>query len=86
MTEETTDRRGADRRRTAREGVVVWDGGRLKCDCAVRDLSETGARLVFRGAALDADRFAFALDGEKSRPAHRVWSAGREMGIEFDRI
>lgn len=85
MPEETTDRRHAHRRRVALEGVVVWNGGRLKCDCAVRDLGETGARLVFRGAALDVDSFTFALDGETSRPAHRVWSAGREMGIEFDR-
>lgn len=78
------DRRHGDRNRVALEGAVVWAEGRLRLDCAVRDLSEEGARLVFRGPAVDCDTFVFALDGARGRPAHRVWASGREMGIAFD--
>ncbi len=37
--------RGSDRRRVLKSGVVAYNNRHLTVPCAVRDISETGARL-----------------------------------------
>jgi methyl-accepting chemotaxis protein len=77
-----------ERREAARQGVVLQaemttaSGGTVAC--AVRDLSERGARLSFADASFVPDRFRLRILGrEWSALAEVRWREGRQVGVEF---
>ena len=53
-------------------------------DCTVRDMSETGARLICGDQVSVANEFRFLLPSDNSiRTAKVVWRRGDLLGIEF---
>ena len=53
-------------------------------DCTVRDMSETGARLICGDQVSVANEFRFLLPSENTiRTAKVVWRRGDQLGIEF---
>ena len=53
-------------------------------DCTVRDMSETGAKIICGDQAAVANEFRFLLPSDNSiRTARVVWRRGDMLGIEF---
>ncbi len=78
------DKRRSDRRRTRTPGILSFAGLGAPVPCAVRDLSEVGARLAILRPSEIPDRFTLRLveSGETCDAAVR-WRRGREIGVEF---
>lgn len=76
--------RTADRKTTYRFGRVL-NGNREEHPCILRDLSTTGARVVFEGepALQGTVTLRIELTGERRR-ARVAWQKDREAGLEFD--
>ena len=77
-------KRGADRATTYRFGRVL-NGNREEHPCILRDLSATGARVVFEGepALSETVTLRVELTGERRR-ARVVWQKDREAGLSFE--
>lgn len=76
--------RGADRKTTYRFGRVL-NGNREEHPCILRDLSASGARLVFEGepALTQTVTLHIELTGERRR-ARVIWQKEREAGLSFE--
>ena len=63
--------------------TIVYDGGRTRLDCVIRDLSDGGAKLQV--ATVKGIPQSFDLVVPRHRPHHcRVaWRALKEMGVQF---
>ncbi len=80
----TVDRRGGPRHRVFKGGKIIFNGGQSVVDCAVRDLSEGGARLRLAGTFTLPPSFDLLVVGSgTARPAQRVWQHGDEIGVAF---
>lgn len=77
--------RGADRKTTYRFGRVM-NGSREEHPCILRDLSMTGARVVFESepALQETVTLRIELTGERRR-ARVAWQKDREAGLEFEK-
>ncbi len=78
------DKRRSSRSRTRMPGVLSFAGPAAPVPCAVRDLSEVGARLSILRPSEVPDRFTLRLvaSGETCDAEVR-WRRGREVGVEF---
>ncbi len=76
--------RGRDRKTTFRFGRVISGRGE-EYACILRDLSDSGARVVFEGepGLLPTVMLRIELTGE-TRRAKVVWQKGRDAGLAFD--
>lgn len=76
--------RSADRRRTLKAGVIAYSGRHVTLQCAVRDLSDTGARLLVEGSidAPDTFELIIAIDGMEA-DCRVAWRRGKEVGVVF---
>lgn len=78
------DQRSNKRQRTILEGRIVFNNRFSLIDCAVRDLSDTGARIAFSHPITIPQEFEIEIPNKKlSRWARVVWSNGKEYGITF---
>jgi hypothetical protein len=78
------DNRRSTRSRTRTPGVLSFAGGGVPVSCAVRDLSEVGARLAVLRPAEIPDRFTLRLvESGETCDAEVRWRRGREVGVEF---
>src|SRR6478609_8266252 len=65
-------------------GRIIFNNRTSVIDCTVRDISDTGARIIF--AQLVLVPAEFDLDIPKRGPAvhvHLMWSKGNEHGVMF---
>ena len=77
------ERRGSPRRRTLKQARAVF-GDRATIDCTIRDLSETGARLVFAAATQLPEYFSLLLvSAERRFDVRVVWRKGLAVGVCF---
>ncbi len=76
--------RGQDRQTTFRFGRVINGRGEEHA-CILRDLSDSGARVVFEGepGLLPTIMLRIELTGE-TRRAKVVWQKGRDAGLSFE--
>ena len=72
----------AERRPLMRPATLVYLSGQHHVPVSVRDLSETGARIVADRALPATDAFDLRLDGWQ-RPCRIVWQEGAMMGVRF---
>lgn len=80
-----TERRGARRQRVLKGAQLSFNGGYGALECTVRNLSETGARLVFGETSAVPPKFQFRLAGEARRVQATVrWRSMTDIGISFD--
>ena len=77
------EKRLSPRRNTVIAATIVYDGGRTRLDCVIRDLSDGGAKLQV--ATVKGIPQSFDLVVPRHRPHHcRVaWRALKEMGVQF---
>jgi hypothetical protein len=80
-----TESRAARRLKVLKTGKAVFNNGASVLSCTVRDLSETGAKLLF-GEPLsnlpENFRLIFPQDNT-SREARVMWRKGVSIGVQF---
>lgn len=72
------------RARRLKEGRIMFNAKKSVMSCLVRDVTEAGARLRTGEPYLVPEFFDFAMVGEKTRAARKVWHTTTEMGISFN--
>ena len=78
------DRRAEGRRRTYLGAQVVFNRRLNIYDCLVRDLSDTGAKLLFANPAMIPDGVEVTFNrGGESRRAEVMWRSKFAVGIRF---
>ena len=72
------------RRRVLKSGVIAYSGRQVTLKCAVRDLSESGARLLVEGSIAAPDTFELLceIDG-MAVDCIVVWRRAMEIGVRF---
>lgn len=78
------DKRIARRLRVLKQGKIVLPNGLTILDCAVRDLSETGARLICGETTAIPNTFRLAFPADRTiRDAKVVWRRPDQVGVHF---
>lgn len=78
------DQRSSKRQRTLLDGRIVFNNRFSLIECRVRDLSDTGARIMFEHPVTIPPEFELEVPSrELSAWARVMWSRGREHGIRF---
>jgi hypothetical protein len=81
--------RPSDRRRTARQksflrGLIYFNNRRSVADCLIRDISPTGARLIFSDTIVTPDVLDLYIpQKEQTLRSQVVWRSGHEVGVAF---
>jgi hypothetical protein len=78
-----SDRRQARRKRVLKGARILIPSLGISVDCAVRDLSETGACLVLTAPVAVTDNFELALYDGAIRKCSVVWRTSRRLGVSF---
>jgi hypothetical protein len=77
-------RRASPRSRTLLEGHIIYNNRLSRMECTVRDLSETGARIVFAQPVKVPAEFELQIPKRKLvRRAQVMWYDGQHHGIMF---
>jgi hypothetical protein len=80
----SSDLRKWGRSRTIIGGKVVFNDRHCVVDCTIRDMSETGAKLVFSGHVRLPDEFDLEMPQKGMRHRARVmWWAAESCGVLF---
>lgn len=76
--------RVAKRQRVLKSAKIIYGPSQSVVDCAVRDLSDTGAKLICQRNELlpDEIRIVF-LQNNTIRSAKIAWRRGEQIGIHF---
>ena len=78
------DLRTVRRQRVLKDGKIVTQNLQSVIDCAVRDISESGARLQCNHQSAVPSEFALLLPSQNTmRDARAVWRRGDLIGIAF---
>jgi hypothetical protein len=79
------DRRLSPRRNTMIPAEIVFDGGRARVHCVIRNLSDGGARLELLGTAVSKIPATFDLIAPNHRPhpCRVAWRTLKEVGVAF---
>lgn len=82
--ESVEQRRASPRSRTLLEGHIIYNNRLSRMECTVRDLSETGARIVFEQPVKVPAQFELHIPKRKLvRPAQVMWYDGQNHGVMF---
>ncbi|MBU6443195.1 MAG: hypothetical protein KGR48_04730 [Alphaproteobacteria bacterium] len=78
------DGRGVPRRRTLTSGKIVYGDGAYTYDCAIREISTSGARIGIAGSIVIPKAF-FLIDQKRGTAfeAELVWRNGTQAGLRF---
>ena len=80
----SANERNNDRRRVLKSGVIAYSGRHVTLRCAIRDLSESGARVLVEGSVAAPDTFELLCDTDGMEvPCQVVWRRGMEVGVRF---
>ena len=78
------ERRNATRQKSLLRGRIYFNHNRAAVDCLIRDISETGARLVFSSVVPVPDAFNLYIPQKENTLRAKVqWRHGDEVGIAF---
>lgn len=79
------DRRIATRQRSFLQGRIIFNKGRSSIDCLIRDISETGAKLVFSDSVVIPDVVDLYIPNKDETHRVRVHRRiGDEVGVAFE--
>jgi hypothetical protein len=79
------DRRGIRRQKSFLHGFIYFDKRRGVMSCLIRDLSDTGARIVFSETVTIPEHINLHIpQREKTVRAHVQWRRGDEIGLAFE--
>lgn len=86
MTEQAPDpaeKRGSPRRRMLKQGRVILSDS-TTISCVIRDMSDTGARIVFGGPVSLPDSFRLAVvNADDIYAVDLIWHRGFAAGVAF---
>lgn len=71
------------RRNTAIEAQVVYDGGKSRLGCIIRNLSDTGAKIEVSSVIGVPPNFDLVAPRYRAKACRVVWRSLREMGVQF---
>ena len=78
------DNRAARRQRVLKQGKILLATGLTGTDCTVRDISETGARLLCGDSAILPDEFRLVYTAERTmRDVKVMWRKPGQIGVQF---
>jgi hypothetical protein len=79
-----SERRRVTRQKSFLSGCVYFNSRRTPIDCLVRDISATGARLIFPGEVNLPDQvYLYVPKKDQTFSALVHWHRGDEVGIAF---
>jgi hypothetical protein len=79
-----SERRTSARQKSFLRGCIYFNNRRSTLDCLIRDISSTGARLIFSDAVTVPDIVdIFIPQKEQTLRAHVQWRHGDEVGVAF---
>ncbi len=79
-----SERRRATRQKSFLRGCVYFNNRRSAIDCLIRDISSTGARLIFSSTVSIPDVVdLYIAHKEQTLVAHVHWRHGEEVGVAF---
>lgn len=79
----TQDNRDTQRHRTLKGGKIVINDGFSTFDCTIRNLSETGAKLLVSSSLAIPKRFELKLDDGRHFACDVAWRTETEIGVHF---
>ena len=79
------DKRKARRHRMRVDARLVLESGE-RCECALSDVSDRGARINVHDSEIIPDNFLLllAVNGAARRRCRVIWRAPRELGVKFE--
>jgi len=77
------EKRLQPRRNTMIIATIVFDGGRTRLDCVIRNLSEGGAKLEFPTVRGVPQSFDLIVPGHRPYHCRVAWRALKELGVQF---
>lgn len=63
--------------------TIVYDNGRTRLDCVIRNLSDGGAKLEFATVRGIPQTFDLLVPGHQSQQCQVAWRALKELGVQF---
>ena len=79
------EKRKTARRRVLKEGKIIFADGMRLIDCTIRDMSESGARLLIANTIGLPDTFhLFEKSSRMVYPATVAWRQSNAVGVRFD--
>ena len=79
-----SERRGLTRRKSFLRGCIYFNNRRSAVDCLVRDVSQTGARLIFSDTVSVPDVVDLHIpQKDRMLRAYVQWRHGEELGVAF---
>jgi hypothetical protein len=79
-----TERRRSNRQKSFLRGCIYFNNRRSATDCLVRDISPSGARLIFSDAISIPDVVELYLaQKQQTLRAEVHWRRGEEVGVAF---
>jgi len=86
VTDESANRRIAQRHRVLKGALIVFNAGGSTINCTVRNLSETGARLTVVSFLGIPNQFTLEFnDKTAAYDCEVVWRKETELGVRFVR-
>jgi zona occludens toxin (predicted ATPase) len=79
----TDDNRDAQRHRTLKGGSIVVNDGFSTFDCTIRNLSETGAKLLVTSSLGIPQRFELSMQDGRRFACEIAWRTETEIGVRF---
>ena len=79
----TKDTRDSQRHRTLKGGKIVLNEGFSTFNCTIRNMSDTGAKLVVPSVIGIPERFELALDDGRHFGCAVAWRTETEIGVRF---
>lgn len=77
------EHRDTMRMRRLKDAKLVFNERKSVMNCTVKNVSETGAKIIVEEPFLVPAEFEFCLSGGCPKMARKVWFKNNEMGIEF---
>jgi hypothetical protein len=77
------EQRLSPRRNVTIPAKVVFDGGRRRIDCIIRNLSDGGAKLELPSVSGLPNTFDLIVQGHRPHGCRVAWRALREVGVQF---
>lgn len=78
------EKRLAPRRNTLIAATLVYNGGRTRTECVIRNLSASGAKLELRGSVASIpNTFDLIAPGHRPHPCRVMWRTLKELGVQF---
>ncbi len=77
------EKRLSPRRNVIIPAVIVFEGGRTRVHCTIRNISESGAKLDVTSVVSIPRTFDLLVEKIAPQPCFVVWRSLKELGVQF---